>query len=147
MSNPTNTQDIIDTAVATSSLSTLVVAVKAAGLVNTLKGAGPFTVFAPVNEAFASLPEGTVESLLEPENKEQLVNVLTYHVVSGAVKAEDLTDGQEITTVQGSKLTVELSNGQVFLHSEDGTIATVTQADIHTSNGVVHVISNVLLPS
>lgn len=147
MSNPTNTHDIIDTAVATSSLSTLVAAVKAAGLVDTLKGSGPFTVFAPVNEAFASLPEGTVESLLKPENKEQLVKVLTLHVVSGAVKAEDLTDGQEVATLQGDKLTVELSNGQVFLHSEDGTIATVIQADIHTSNGVVHVISKVLLPS
>ena len=147
MSNSTNTHDIIDTAVATPSLSTLVTAVTAAGLVDTLKGSGPFTVFAPVNEAFASLPEGTVASLLEPENKADLVKVLTLHVVSGAVEAGDLTDGQKVTTLQGGVLTVELKGGQVMLHTEDGTVATVTQADVHASNGVVHVISKVLLPS
>jgi uncharacterized surface protein with fasciclin (FAS1) repeats len=134
-------KDIVDIAAGNDSFSTLVAAVKAADLVDTLKGEGPFTVFAPVNEAFAALPEGTVEELLKPENKEQLASVLTYHVVAGKVMSSDLSDGMMAETVQGSEITIGVGDGGVTV---DG--ANVVQADIEASNGVIHVIDGVILP-
>ena len=133
-------KDIVDTAVNAGSFETLVAAVQAAGLVDTLKGDGPFTVFAPTDEAFAALPEVTVESLLLPENKDQLVAILTYHVVPGKVMSTDLSDDMEATTVQGESVTIDLDNG-VMVEK-----ATVVSADIETSNGVIHVIDTVILP-
>ncbi|WP_108838704.1 fasciclin domain-containing protein [Tateyamaria sp. Alg231-49] len=132
--------DIVDTAVSAGSFETLVAAVQAAGLVETLKGDGPFTVFAPTDAAFAALPEGTVETLLLPENKDQLVAILTYHVVPGKVMSTDLSDDMEATTVQGESVTIDLDNG-VMVEK-----ATVVSADIETTNGVIHVIDTVLLP-
>ena len=134
--------DIVDTAASADQFSTLVAAVKAAGLVETLKGEGPFTVFAPTDKAFAALPAGTVENLLKPENKEQLVAVLTYHVIPGRVMSEDIA-GQtaEVATVQGSKLSIDATSGVMVDN------ATVTTADIITSNGVIHVINKVVLPN
>ena len=129
-------KDIVDTAVGAGSFKTLVAAVQAAGLVETLKGKGPFTVFAPTDEAFAKLPAGTVESLLKPENKEKLVAVLTYHVVPG--KVVKLT---EAPTVQGSKAKVKVADGTVMIDN-----AKVVKTDIETSNGVIHVIDAVILP-
>jgi transforming growth factor-beta-induced protein len=134
-------KDIVDTAVAAGSFKTLVAAVQAAGLVETLKGEGPFTVFAPTDEAFAKLPEGTVETLLKPENKEKLVAVLTYHVVPGKVMAADVVKLTEAPTVQGSKAKVKVEDGTVMI---DG--AKVVKTDIVTSNGVIHVIDAVILP-
>ncbi|MEX2513078.1 MAG: fasciclin domain-containing protein [Cyclobacteriaceae bacterium] len=134
-------KDIVDLAVGTDILSTLVAAVKAGDLVDILKGDGPFTVFAPTNEAFAKLPAGTVESLLKPENKAQLVKVLTYHVVAGKVKSTDLKDGMEVETVQGQKIKIMLKDGKAMIND-----ATVTSADIEATNGVVHVIDTVILP-
>lgn len=135
-------KDIVDTAVSNEQFSTLVAAVQAAGLVDTLKGDGPFTVFAPTNEAFAKLPAGTVENLLKPENKDQLVAVLTYHVLPGKVMASDIA-GKTLSTatVQGSMVDINATNGVMI----DG--ATVTTADIETSNGVIHVIDTVILPN
>ncbi len=133
-------KDIVDTAVEAGSFETLVAAVQAAGLVETLKGEGPFTVFAPTDEAFAALPEGTVEELLKPENKEQLVSILTYHVVPGKVMSGDLSDDMAATTVQGSDVMIDLDNGVMVEE------ATVVSADIETSNGVIHVIDTVILP-
>lgn len=132
--------DIVDTAVAAGNFETLVAAVQAAGLVETLKGEGPFTVFAPTDEAFAALPEGTVESLLQPENRDQLISILTYHVVPGAVMSGDLQDGMMAATVEGSQVTFDLSNGPMV----DG--ANIIQADIEASNGVIHVIDAVIMP-
>jgi len=123
------------------SFTTLVAAVQAAGLVDTLTGEGPFTVFAPTDDAFAALPEGTVESLLLPENKDQLVAILTYHVVPGKVMSTDLSDGMMAATVEGSDVTIDLSDG-VMVNG-----ANVVTADIETSNGVIHVIDSVILPS
>ena len=134
------TQDIVATAQATPELSTLVAAVTAADLGPTLQGEGPYTVFAPTNDAFAEIQD-TVDTLLMPENKSDLADVLTYHVVEGAVKAADLTDGQEVTTVQGDKLTVSIDGDTVKVGD-----ATVTQPDVAASNGVVHVIDKVLVP-
>ena len=133
-------KDIVDTAVEAGSFSTLVAAVQAAGLVDTLKGDGPFTVFAPTDEAFAALPEGTVETLLKPENIEQLTAILTYHVVPGKVMSGDLSDDMMATTVQGSDIMIDLDNG-VMVNE-----ASVVTADISTSNGVIHVIDKVILP-
>lgn len=133
--------DIVDLAASTDFLSTLVAAVKAGDLVDVLKSDGPFTVFAPTNEAFAKLPAGTVESLLKPENKDKLIAVLTYHVVPGIVKSTDLTDGQKAKTVQGQEITVKLSGGKAMIDN-----ATVTAADIEATNGIVHVIDSVILP-
>lgn len=135
-------KDIVDTAAANEQFSTLVAAVQAAGLVETLKGDGPFTVFAPTNDAFAKLPAGTVENLLKPENKDQLVAVLTYHVLPGKVMAADIA-GKELSTatVQGSMVDIDATNGVMV----DG--ATVTTADIEASNGVIHVIDTVILPN
>ncbi len=135
-----HSKDIVDTAVGAGSFTTLVAAVQAAGLVDTLKGDGPFTVFAPTDDAFAALPDGTVETLLKPENKDQLVSILTYHVVPGKVMAADLSDGMMATTVQGSDVTIGTSGGVTV----DG--ANVVQADIAASNGVIHVIDQVILP-
>lgn len=120
---------------------------QAADLVGTLQGEGPFTVFAPTNDAFAALPEGTLDSLLLTENKDQLAGVLTYHVVAGNVVSSDLSDGQVVTTVQGQKLTVSIMDGKVYITDAKGGKAMVTQADVDASNGVVHVIDSVLLPS
>ncbi len=133
-------KDIVDTAAEAGSFGTLVAAVQAAGLVETLKGEGPFTVFAPTDEAFAALPEGTVETLLKPENKEQLIAILTYHVVPGKVMSGDLTDDMSAATVQGSEVMIDLDNGVMVEE------ATVVAADIETSNGVIHVIDKVILP-
>ncbi|WP_413717601.1 fasciclin domain-containing protein [Silicimonas sp. MF1-12-2] len=135
-----HSKDIVDTAVDAGTFSTLVAAVEAAGLVDTLKGEGPFTVFAPTDEAFAALPEGTVENLLKPENIDQLTAILTYHVVPGKVMSTDLADDMMATTVQGSDVKIDLDNGVMV---QD---ATVTAADIEASNGVIHVINKVILP-
>jgi uncharacterized surface protein with fasciclin (FAS1) repeats len=132
--------DIVDTAVDAGSFTTLVAAVQAAGLVDTLKGEGPFTVFAPTDEAFAALPAGTVEDLLKPENKDQLVSILTYHVVPGKVMSSDLTEGQTAATVQGADVTITLDGGAKV----NG--ANVTTADIEATNGVIHVIDAVIMP-
>ena len=133
--------DIVDLAVSTEFLSTLVAAVKAGNLVETLKGSGPFTVFAPTNDAFSALPEGTLERLLLPENKDKLVAILSYHVVPGKVKSTDLSDGMKAKTVQGSNIEVDISESGVKVND-----ASVTKADIEASNGVVHVIDKVILP-
>lgn len=135
-------KNIVDTAVSVPTLSTLVTAVTTAGLVDTLKGTGPFTVFAPDNAAFAKLPAGTVENLLKPESKSALTGILTYHVVPGIYKASDLKNGQTLTTVQGKQVTVSIANGKVMINGS--TVAAA--ADVMTSNGVVHVIDSVLLP-
>ena len=132
--------DIVDVAVGNGSFGTLVAAVKAAGLVETLKGAGPFTVFAPTDAAFAALPAGTVEDLLKPENKEKLAAVLTYHVVSGKVMAADVMGMKSATTVNGQDVMIDASNG-VKINN-----ATVVTPDVAADNGVIHVIDTVLLP-
>jgi len=134
-------QDIVMTAVAAGSFKTLAAALQAAGLVDTLKGTGPFTVFAPTDEAFAKLPAGTVENLLKPENKAKLQAVLTYHVVPGRVTASDVTKLSSAKTVNGQAVTVAASTGVVMVDQ-----AKVTQADVMASNGVIHVIDTVLLP-
>ncbi|CUH68920.1 MAG: fasciclin domain-containing protein [Pseudomonadota bacterium] len=133
-------KDIVDTAVGAGDFNTLVAAVQAAGLVETLKGDGPFTVFAPTDAAFAALPEGTVETLLKPENKDQLIAILTYHVVPGKVMSTDLQDDMMATTVQGTDIMIDLDNG-VMIND-----ASVAAADIAASNGVIHVIDKVILP-
>ena len=133
---------IVETAVATDALSTLVAAVTAADLGETLSGDGPFTVFAPTNDAFGALPAGTVDTLLEPANREKLTSVLTFHVVAGKLLAADLSDGQTLTTVQGQTLTVKVDGATVTVNG-----VPVVQADVEASNGVVHVIGGVLLPA
>ena len=138
--SPAPGQDVVDTAVGAPNFKTLVAAVKAAGLVDALKGDGPFTVFAPTDAAFAKLPKGTVESLLKPENKDKLVAILTYHVVPGKVKAADVVKVKSAKTVQGQIVKVDASNG-VKIND-----AKVEKADIECSNGVIHVIDTVLLP-
>ena len=139
--------DIVDTAVAAGSFNTLVAAVQAAELVDTLKGEGPFTVFAPSDDAFAALPEGTVEALLE-DPKGALTDILLYHVVSGKVMAADVAgmDGQEVETVGGGKFTIVLDGDKVMLHDGAGNMIQVVSTDIETSNGVIHVVGSVLLP-
>ena len=134
-------KDIVDTAVAAGSFKTLAAALQAAGLVETLKGAGPFTVFAPTDEAFAKLPAGTLETLLKPENKEKLAGILTYHVVSGKVMAADVVKLEKAKTVNGQEVTIKVADGKVTV---DG--ANVVKTDIVTSNGVIHVIDAVILP-
>ena len=133
--------DIVDIAVNTDFLSTLVAAVTAGDLVDVLKGDGPFTVFAPTNEAFAALPAGTLENLLKEENKDQLIQILTYHVVAGKVKSSDLSDGMKATTVQGSDINIMISASGAKIND-----ANVTTADIAADNGIVHVIDRVILP-
>jgi uncharacterized surface protein with fasciclin (FAS1) repeats len=144
---------IVDTAVGSKDHTTLVAAVQAAGLVETLSGAGPFTVFAPTNEAFAALPAGTVDTLLKPENKEQLTKILTCHVVPAAAMAADvgkmIADGggtAKIKTVGGCELSAKLDGDKVMIMDEAGGTATVTAADLKGSNGVIHVIDKVLMP-
>ncbi|MCX7888799.1 MAG: fasciclin domain-containing protein [Rhodobacteraceae bacterium] len=133
-------KDIVDTAVAAGNFTTLVAAVQAAGLVDTLKGAGPFTVFAPTDAAFAALPAGTVEDLLKPENKDKLVAILTYHVVPGKVMSSDLKEGMTAKTVQGGEVTFTLDGGAKV----NGAV--ISAADIEATNGVIHVIDSVILP-
>lgn len=133
--------DIIDTAVANGSFKTLAAALTAAGLVDTLKGKGPFTVFAPTDAAFAKLPAGTVEDLLKPENKAKLTAILTYHVVAGKVLAADVVKLTEAATVQGGKVAIMVHDGKVMVDN-----ANVTATDVVASNGVIHVIDTVLMP-
>jgi uncharacterized surface protein with fasciclin (FAS1) repeats len=146
-------KDIVDVAAGSSAHTTLVAAVKAAGLVETLKGKGPFTVFAPTNDAFGKLPAGTVETLLKPENKGMLTGILTYHVVAGKLDAKAVGAAikagggkAELTTVAGGKLTASVENGKVKITDAKGNSAYVTAADLNASNGVIHVIDSVLLP-
>lgn len=136
----TEAKDIVDTAAAAGSFETLLAAATAAGLVDTLKSDGPFTVFAPTDEAFAALPEGTVEELLKPENADQLTAILTYHVVAGKVMSTDLTDDMEATTVQGTTVMIDLDSGVMV---DDANVVT---ADVEASNGVIHVIDKVIMP-
>ena len=134
-------KDIVDTAVAAGNFKTLAAALQAAGLVDTLKGAGPFTVFAPTDEAFAKLPAGTVDDLLKPENKEKLVAILTYHVVPGKVSANDVMKLHEAKTVNGKDVKIMADGGKVMVDN-----ANVVKTDIACSNGVIHVIDSVILP-
>ncbi len=145
--------DIIQIASGSDNFSTLVTAIKTASLVKTLQGDGPFTVFAPVNSAFAKLPEGTVKTLLQPENKETLTKILTYHVVAGEFKANDVinainaSDGEfSVKTVSGDILKASLRNGSVILTDENGGVSAVTKTDVDATNGVIHVIDSVVLP-
>ena len=138
---PLAAQDIVDIAASNDDFSTLVAAVQAAGLVDVLKGDGPFTVFAPTNAAFAKLPAGTVENLLKPENKDQLIAILTYHVVAGKVMAAQVVGLDMAKTVQGQNVTIKTSMGEVTIDN-----AKVTATDIEASNGVIHVIDTVILP-
>lgn len=133
--------DIVDTAVKAGSFNTLAAALKAAGLVETLKGEGPFTVFAPTDDAFKKLPEGTVENLLKPENKDKLVSILTYHVVAGKVMASDVVKLKDAKTVNGQKVMIKVKDDKVFVDN-----AQVVKTDIKASNGVIHVIDTVILP-
>lgn len=134
--------DIVDVAVSAGQFNTLAAALEAADLINTLKGDGPFTVFAPTDEAFAKLPDGTVEELLKAENRDQLISVLTYHVVPGKVAAADVVKISEATTVQGSNIAIAVVDGSVTVDN-----ATVVKADIEASNGIIHVIDSVILPN
>lgn len=146
-------KNIVENAVNSKDHTTLVAAVKAAGLVETLEGAGPFTVFAPTNAAFDMLPKGTVETLLKPENKVKLTGILTYHVVSGTLGSKELMDlikagngTAELTTVAGGKLWIMMKGNKLVIKDENGGIATVTIKNVFQSNGVIHVIDRVLLP-
>lgn len=139
--NMVASKNIVENALNSADHTTLVAAVKQAGLVETLSSPGPFTVFAPTNQAFDALPKGTVEGLLKPESADKLKSILTFHVVAGMVKAADLKDGQKLITVQGEELTVSIKDGKVMING-----ATVTIADAVSSNGVTHVIDKVLLP-
>src|SRR5277367_6808965 len=148
------TKDIIDNAVNSADHTTLVAAVKAAGLVDTLKGAGPFTVFAPTNEAFAKLPAGTVDNLLKPENKDMLTKVLTYHVVAGRLSVSDLKkeiqagNGQTtLKTVSGGTLIAMMQGKSIVLKDEKGDLSTITIPNVFQSNGVIQVVDTVLLPN
>ena len=136
------TKDIVDTAVSAGSFNTLAAALEAAGLVETLKGKGPFTVFAPTDQAFAKLPEGTLKSLLMPANKQKLTAILTYHVVAGNVKAADVIKLSSAKTLNGQSVTVKAVRGKVLING-----ATVVKADIAATNGTIHVIDTVLLPN
>ncbi|MDX2412611.1 MAG: fasciclin domain-containing protein [Woeseiaceae bacterium] len=136
------TADIVDTAIGAGQFNTLAAALTAAGLVDTLKGDGPFTVFAPTDEAFAKLPEGTVENLLKPENRDQLVSILTYHVVPGEVYAADVVQLTSATTVNGSDVSIKVADNGVSIDN-----ANVVKTDIKASNGVIHVIDSVILPN
>jgi uncharacterized surface protein with fasciclin (FAS1) repeats len=148
------TKNIVENAVNSSDHTTLVAAVKAAGLVDTLEGPGPFTVFAPTNEAFNKLPAGTVDTLLKPENKDQLVKILTYHVVAGRLTTKDLRrqirmgGGKAVLkTISGGSLTATMRGGKIVLTDEKGGHATITIADVFQSNGVIQVVNSVLLPN
>ncbi|MFT6211211.1 MAG: putative surface protein with fasciclin (FAS1) repeats [Bacteroidia bacterium] len=134
--------NIVETAVNHGSFKTLVAAVTAAELVETLSGKGPFTVFAPLDDAFAALPAGTVDSLVQPENKAKLQGILTYHVVAGKVLSTDLTDGMKAKTVNGAEITIHLKDGKVLIND-----AEVAVADVETDNGVIHAINKVIMPA
>jgi Secreted and surface protein containing fasciclin-like repeats len=144
--NMVPSKDIVDNAAGSADHTTLVAAVKAAGLVETLKSAGPFTVFAPTNEAFGKLPAGTVENLLKPEMKADLSKILTYHVVAGGLKSTDLKDGQKLKSVQGDELTIGYKDGKWTVTDAKGNAANITIADVISSNGVTYVIDAVLMP-
>jgi len=141
----TSSKNVVQIAEHTPQLSTLVAAIKAAGLVHTLEGSGPFTVFAPTNRAFAALPKGTLKTLLEPANKGELASILTYHVVPGALKSSEIQPGA-VKTVNGATFTVSTSDGKVAITDGKGTTVQVVKANIAASNGVIHVINGVLLP-
>jgi uncharacterized surface protein with fasciclin (FAS1) repeats len=134
--------NIVETAVNHGSFKTLVAAVTAADLVGTLTSEGPFTVFAPLDDAFAELPEGTVETLVKPENKQQLTSILTYHVLVGKIMSTDLSDGMKATTVNGEEVTVHLKEGKVFIND-----AQVVLADVETDNGIIHAVNKVIMPA
>ena len=140
-------KNIIQNAVNSKDHTTLVAAVKAAGLVETLEGKGPFTVFAPTNTAFGKLPAGTVDGLVKPENKATLTKILTYHVVPGKLEASSLTDGKKLKTVEGEELTVKHQDGKVWIVDAKGGTSMVTIANVNQSNGVIHVVDTVLMPA
>jgi uncharacterized surface protein with fasciclin (FAS1) repeats len=140
-------KNIIQNAVNSKDHTTLVAAVKAAGLVDTLSGPDPFTVFAPTNAAFGKLPAGTVDTLVKPENKATLTKILTYHVVAGKLEASDLTDGKKLKTVEGEELTVKKSGDKVMIVDAKGGSSTVTIPNVNQSNGVIHVVDTVLMPA
>jgi len=142
MSNETSTKTIVETAIGNGSFNTLVAAVKAADLVATLSGAGPFTVLAPTDAAFEKLPAGTVETLVKPENKSKLAAILTYHVIAGEVPAATVVTLKEASTVEGSKIAIEVKDGSVMLNGNTKVIIT----DVHCSNGIIHAIDTVLMP-
>ena len=140
-------KNIIQNAVNSKDHTTLVAAVKAAGLVETLEGKGPFTVFAPTNAAFGKLPAGTVDNLVKPENKATLTKILTYHVVPGKLEASDLTDGKKLKTAEGEELTVKKMDGKTWIVDAKGGTSMVTISNVNQSNGVIHVVDTVLLPA
>ncbi|WP_213289846.1 fasciclin domain-containing protein [Bradyrhizobium sp. sGM-13] len=140
-------KNIIQNAVNSKDHTTLVAAVKAAGLVATLEGKGPFTVFAPTNTAFGKLPAGTVETLVKPENKATLTKILTYHVVPGKLAASDLTDGKKLKTAEGEELTVKRQDGKTWIVDAKGGTSSVTITNVNQSNGVIHVVDTVLMPA
>jgi len=140
-------KNIVENAVNSKDHTTLVAAVKAAGLVDTLASKGPFTVFAPTNAAFGKLPAGTVDNLVKPENKATLTKILTYHVVPGKLNAADLTDGKKLKTVEGEMLTVKLDGKKVWIVDAKGGTSAVTIPDVNQSNGVIHVVDTVLMPA
>ena len=140
-------KNIVQNAVNSKDHTTLVAAVKAAGLVETLEGKGPFTVFAPTNTTFGKLPAGTVDNLVKPENKATLTKILTYHVVPGKLEASDLTDGKTLKTVEGETLTVKHDGGKIWIVDAKGETSMVTISNVNQSNGVIHVIDTVLMPA
>lgn len=140
-------KNIVQNAVNSKDHTTLVAAVKAAGLVDTLEGKGPFTVFAPTNAAFGKLPAGTVDTLVKPENKATLTKILTYHVVPGKLEASDLTDGKKLKTAEGEVLTIKRSGDTVMIVDAKGGSSTVTIPNVNQSNGVIHVVDTVLMPA
>jgi uncharacterized surface protein with fasciclin (FAS1) repeats len=140
-------KNIVQNAVNSKDHTTLVAAVKAAGLVETLESKGPFTVFAPTNTAFGKLPAGTVDTLVKPENKATLTKILTYHVVPGKLEAADLTDGKKLKTAEGEELTVKRSGDKVMIVDAKGGSSTVTIPNVNQSNGVIHVVDTVLMPA
>ncbi|MDE5456817.1 fasciclin domain-containing protein [Bradyrhizobium sp. CSA112] len=140
-------KNIIQNAVNSKDHTTLVAAVKAAGLVETLQGKGPFTVFAPTNTAFGKLPAGTVDTLVKPENKATLTKILTYHVVPGKLAASDLKDGMKLKTAEGEQLSVKLQDGKVWIVDAKGGTSAVTISNVNQSNGVIHVVDTVLMPA
>jgi len=140
-------KNIIQNAVNSKDHTTLVSAVKAAGLVETLEGKGPFTVFAPTNAAFGKLPAGTVDNLVKPENKPTLTKILTYHVVPGRLDASDLTDGRKLKTAEGEELTVKHADGKIWIVDAKGDKSMVSISNVHQSNGVIHVVDTVLMPA
>src|SRR4051794_37788188 len=142
-----STRNIVQNAVNSKDHTTLVAAVKAAGLVDTLSGKGPFTVFAPTNEAFAKLPAGTVETLVKPENKATLTKILTYHVVPGRITAADLKDGMKLKTAEGEELSVKHQDGKTWIVDAKGGTSMVTISNVNQSNGVIHVVDTVLMPA